>query len=486
MTQRRPNLLPQPVPQRTASGSRELLDSSEAFLPALDWLGGSGGDAAGNAERRAEDLVGINRGVLRDLNVELSVGRVRGVPGLHARTGIRVGAVPLRSPVSGRADFGLVVSPRFGWTGIGDVLGRTGFRVTPDLLPLPDLPQSERHVPPWVLSSVVLLRIRRLLDATHRRFETVYEDRHAPRGAVDWGSYATRRLPVGRALSVPCRYPDLRDDEQLRSAIHWTVRRHRASLLAAPEGGLVVRQLLELCEQLIARVSGTPPQAPDARTRAAWRTSTMGGDVFKLGVDAIGWTVDERGLAGLSSLSGLAWRMNMDSFFEGWVETLAAWAARRTGANVASGRTEATRVPLDWDQNHKGSQRSLLPDVVIQRPDVVVVLDAKYKRHAQEIERRGWRNIQEETLREQHRSDVLQALAYSTLFDAPRVVAVLAYPCDLNAWHSLAHRDRVLARARLRTSPRNVELALLAVPIGSDPKLAGEYIAALVADPVQG
>jgi hypothetical protein len=464
---------------RSVSGTRELRDSSRQFIPALDWLGGSGGDARGNAERRAEDLVRLNRGLLQHLRVDAEVGRVRGEPGLHLSTGVRVGAIPLRSPVTGRADFGLIINPRFPWSGLGDVLAHTGFRIVPDLLPLPELPHSERRIPPWVLTSVVLQRLERLLEATARRFETVEADLRAPRGTVDWAAYATRRFPVGRALDVPCSFPDLRDDEQLRSAIHWTVRRHREALLAAPAGGLVVRQLLAVCERLLAHLAGSPPQPPDARLRAAWHRLPFSPAAFKEGLDAIDWTVDERGLAGLSDLAGLSWRLDMDVFFEAWLETAAAWAATRTGATLRSGRTEQTRVPLDWSPPGAGSQRSLLPDVVLSRPDVVVVLDAKYKQHAEEIDRLGWRAASDR-LREQHRDDLLQALAYSTLFDAPRVVTLLAYPCGMDRWRRLAERGRELVRARVRTSPRNVEVGLLAVPLGGDPGVAGRVVEGVV------
>ena len=68
-------------------------------------------------------------------------------------------------------------------------------------------------------------------------------------------------------------------------------------------------------------------------------------------------------------------------------------------------------------------------------------------------------------MREEHRADVLQALAYSTLFDKPRVVACLAYPASPRGWDLLLERERVVSRARVRSGSRNVELALLAVPL---------------------
>ena len=181
----------------------------------------------------------------------------------------------------------------------------------------------------------------------------------------------------------------------------------------------------------------------------------------------------------MSELAGLAWRMNMETFFEAWVEAIAEGVARKVGARLRAGRTEQTRVPLDWAPASSGSQRSLLPDLVVEREDVVVVVDAKYKRHASEIERVGWGNASSE-LKEQHRNDVLQALAYSTLFDAPRVVACLAYPVSPPDWEQLEMRQRTMARARVRSGARSVELALVAVPLTGNPDAASAPIYDLV------
>jgi hypothetical protein len=453
-------------------------DSTRSFVPVVGWLG----DRA-EAERRAEGLVRMNRGLLADLDVRAELGRVRGEPGLRLETGARVGAVPLRSPVTGRPDFGLVVTPRFAWSGVGDLLASTGFRVVPELLPLPELPQSERRIPPWVLASVVLRRLERLLDVTARRFTTVEADRSAPRGAVDWNAYASTRLSRARALDVPCRYPDLRDDERLRSAVHWTVRRHREALLSAPAGGRVVRELLALCERLLARLAGSPPVPPSAHLRAAWHRIPFVPRAFRDGIAAIDWTVDERGLAGLSDLAGLSWRLDMAAFFEAWVEAIAGWAATRTGASSRSGRREQTRVALDWTPRRAGSQRSLRPDVVLSRPGLVVILDAKYKRHAADIERLGWSGVADQ-VRESHRADLLQALAYASLFEAERIVSLLVYPCGVDRWRELARRERVLARARVRSARRNLETGLLAVPLGGDPAAPGALLERLVRDPL--
>lgn len=475
----RPRLYGRPAPARAVAGVRTVTDSGRHFVSARDWLGAEGAEPAATAERRAEQLVQRNGDTLRELGITADVVRRSGEPGLQLLTSSRVGAVPLVSPGTGRHDFGLMVQPRFAWSCAGDVLAGTGFRVVPNLLRLPELPQSERRIPPWVLSSIVLRRMQALLAAMQRRFVMAEADLHAPRGQVDWTTYAVARMTSGHMLSVPCRFPDLRDDEEMRSAVHWVVRQHRDALLGQSSAGRVVRALLEQCDELLARVVGTTPRRPTQAVRDGWSRRAVAPHALREGTQAIDWTVDGRGLAGPSDLAGLAWRLDMDTFFEAWVEAVAEQVALRTGARVRAGRTSATRVPLDWQPTGAGSQRSLLPDVVLERPDVVVVIDAKHKRHAEDIERLGWTNASDE-LREQHRHDLLQALAYSTLFDAPRVIACLAYPAEPNAWRRLDARNRAMTRARVRGGEREVELALMAVPLSGDREEAGRSLQRLL------
>ncbi|HQF88680.1 MAG TPA: hypothetical protein PLN26_15775 [Acidobacteriota bacterium] len=464
-----------PEAVRPVGGCQRVTDTCESLVDALSWLGGEGRDPSTAAERRAEALLQANAGVLRDFHIEADVRRHAMRPVIALRTAARVGALPLRSPVTGRPDFGLLVEPRFAWSSIGDVLTQTGFRVVPRLLPYPELPQSDRRIPPWVLSSIVLVRLRRLLDRLARRFTVVEADRPAPKGTVDWPVYATRRLPAGTPQRVPCRFPDLRNDEELRAAVHYVLREHHGSLRAQRAGGLVVYRLLALCEELLQRVAGTPPQRPRERQLESWRRSPLPSRIFAEGLQAIHWTLEERGLAGLSELAGLSWQLDMEAFFEAWVETLGAVVARRAGATMRTGRQGQTRVALDWRPPYLGSQRALIPDVVIQRADATLILDAKYKAHAEEIQFTGWGSV-EDTIRERHRADLLQVLAYSTMFDTPRIMACLVYPCQPELFQSLRERNQVLLRAAIPAGSRQVELALATAPFNTD---ASETVAAL-------
>jgi len=77
---------------------------------------------------------------------------------------------------------------------------------------------------------MVLTRLKALLDSLDRRFEMIHEYRGAPRGTVNWPRYATKSLPSANFLSVPCVFPDLRDDRLLKGAIRIAVEKQLRAL----------------------------------------------------------------------------------------------------------------------------------------------------------------------------------------------------------------------------------------------------------------
>lgn len=324
-------------------------------------------DASAQSARLSSQFIARNRATLGQLGTTVEPHYDGSTVSLQFHATTKVGAVPLVSPTSGQIEYGLVVRPRFDWPGIGPMLADMGWRVIPAPLALPLLPRSERKVPPWVLSAIVLFRIEALLNQLTRRFELVEEHRSAPRGTVDWSNYAVRQMPRAQFTSVPCRFPDLRDDRALRSAIRFTLQKQFDSLAGQSSAGVFVIQLIELCNSLIERVRDAPPHPPTALQFDAWLRSPLKSSAFFDGLQAVQWTVDERGLGGLSDLEGLPWRMSMEQFFEAWVEAVLIGVSRRIGGTVRSGRERQTLTPIEWEPPYVGSQKSLVPDLLLDR-----------------------------------------------------------------------------------------------------------------------
>jgi 5-methylcytosine-specific restriction endonuclease McrBC regulatory subunit McrC len=445
----------------------ELRDHTRVTKSAVAFFGSkASADPAAQAARLADQFITQNAPLFQLLQVSVQ----RDYDGrdvlLHIDSGSAIGAVPLVSPLSGRQDFGLVVQPRFPWTGIGPMLAEMGWLISPTPLRLPLLKRSERRVPPWVLSFMVLARLKALLDRLERRFELTTETRSNPKGNIDWTQYSTRQMPRGDFLSVPCTFPDLRDDRYLKGAIRFALEKQLRSLETQHEQGAFIHRLIALAESLFRKVDAVPSRRPQKSDTQMWLRRPMRTDSFVEGLQAIDWTVEERGLAGLSDLEGIPWTMPMEQFFEAWVETVMRSVARQMGGTLKAGRRRETVSPLAWDPPYLGSQRSLVPDMILELEGRSFIIDAKYKRHWEELQQGAWHE-QTAELHERHREDLLQVLAYANLVCTADIVCCLIYPCSQRTWESLAKRDRLFHQAELPNRGRRVRVWLTAIPMGA-------------------
>lgn len=458
----------------------ELRDHSAVERPAARLFGlemGRGTEA--QAARLTEQLLQQNRDWLELAGVKAQRDYDGKEVWLRLEASNRVGAIPLVSPLSGKPEYGLVVQPRFPWAGIGPMLAEMGWKVAPAPLRLPLMRRSERRVPAWVLSFLVLARLRAFVKDLERRFEMSEATLRAPKGQVAWAEYAVRGMGRGRFLEVPCRFADLRDDRRMKGAIRYAVERQLRSLETQREQGSFVHRLMALGEEVLWAVRDVAAVQPTAREMDGWIHRPLRRESWVEGLEAIEWTVEERGLAGLSDLDGLPWTLPMEEFFEAWVETVIREVARMTGGVVRTGRQRETVTPIEWEPAWAGSQRSLVPDVVLAMDGTTVIVDAKYKRHWEELEGAGWFSVEDE-IREQHRQDLLQVLAYANLAETERVVCWLMYPCREETWRSLRERGRVVQRGEIGVAGRRVGVWLGAVPMNGAVREVAEGVAEAV------
>lgn len=445
----------------------ELQDNSEFTTSAIEFFDLKTSAApAEQAARLTEQFIKQNAPILQLMQTRIERDYDGNDVLLNVYSGNAVGAVPLVSPFTAKPDFGLVIQPRFPWTGIGPMLGQMGWRIAPTPLRLPLLKRSERRVPPWVLSFMVLARLNALLDRLERRFEQSQETRSSPKGTIDWTEYATRQMPNARFLSVPCTFPDLRDDRRLKGAIRYAAERQLQSLQTQAEHGTFIHHLMEFAESILRKVRMVASIRPATNEIEAWLRRPLPNIALFEGLQAIDWTIEERGLAGLSDLAGVPWTMPMEAFFEAWVEAVVDRVARHTGGVMRVGRRRETLSNLHWDPSYVNSQRSLIPDLILEFERTSVVIDAKYKRHWEELQV-GVTGNSSEIFREEHRSDLLQVLAYANLAASSDVVCCLVYPCAEATWKSLGARGRLFHRADLPHRGRRVRIWLTAMPMGA-------------------
>ena len=140
-----------------------------------------------------------------------------------------------------------------------------------------------------------------------------------------------------------------------------------------------------------------------------------------------------------------------------WVARFVEDLGRRIGMPVQP-RGER-RYQLNW-QGQLASMGSLAPDSVLQGPERAIWVDAKYKAHLSLLARHGWRGLGD-AVRDAHRADLHQALAYASLANVERIDTILAYP-------HIAEDAAAppVALATVASGRRRVRLILAGLPFG--------------------
>lgn len=400
-----------------------------------------------SGERWLDPFLEANRALLRRLDVTPTVDTERGLR-IRLTPGKRLGAVPLLSPSTRRVAAGLLVRPRFRWSALGAVMSAVGFETEPSLGQAPLVPGSAREVPPWLIAAPVLRRIEGLLAHRRREFVERSEYRARPRGRVDWPAWVRRDVPSGRWTKLPCRFPEPDDDPLLFAQVRWTLGRLEFSI-APHRGSPAGRSLHERIRELLMEVGpgeSVRPAPWDAHAPTAWVAEAL---------EAMGWVSEERGLGGRSSLDGLAWDLPVDELWESWVRAFCRELAPQLGLTLVS--KDQSRRGLHWT-GRIASMGSLVPDCILHGRERVVIVDAKYKPHLDDLARRGWASMPEHA-REAHRADLHQALAYANLASVDAVDSVLVYPTRSTS-------EQAAATASLPSGQARVRVHLLGLPFG--------------------
>ena len=293
----------------------------------------------------AETFLRFNSEAFRALDVQPQVTSGANGAAIRLVPGGRSGAVPLRSSMTGQVEGGLIVKPRFGWTGVGQILHETGWHAAPEFLESPLVPGSAREVPPWVLAGPVLARLEALLRSLSPGYRQAEEVLLQPRGSVVWRRYLSGPFARGAWHHLPCRFPDLSTDPILRRHVKWALERIHRDLLSSGGADVVALSLAALAVRLLdslADVTGVMPRKEQLDRRVMG--NRVLGDALLRGIEAIAWIVDERGLGGGSERDGLAWMLPLETLWESYVESVYRREAADTGGQVKVGRLGQTLV----------------------------------------------------------------------------------------------------------------------------------------------
>lgn len=263
-------------------------------------------------------------------------------------------------------------------------------------------------------------------------------------------------------------FPIMGHDPRLRSYVRWVLERVHADLVRVGRTDPVAVGLATVARNLLETLLDVEPQRPRRHELDHWGRHGLADEALRLGIEAMAWVEEERGLGGGREMDGLAWALSLEQLWEAYVEAVVRREAKLTGGEVRVGRLGETVVPIAWQDPVRKSLGHLVPDIVVRRGRSVYVIDAKYKAHFADLDEVGWRRFTEEA-KAAHRADLHQILAYAGLYDADEIIAVLVYPLPQRVWADMAAASRDAVSAEIVRGGRLVQLNLIGLPLGHSP-----------------
>ena len=145
-----------------------------------------------------------------------------------------------------------------------------------------------------------------------------------------------------------------------------------------------------------------------------------------------------------------AWRVDFSDVFEKFVQYIFKEAAKETGGRVYSNFKFRSRTSKDyaWELKH------IEPDAIFQKENLLVFIDAKYKSNLYN------KFDQSEILKEEHRRDLHQIMAYSSFSRTDTKYGFLCYPSDQIEIKSIRYRNGI--------NETTMTIIILGVPLRKD------------------
>jgi Holliday junction resolvase-like predicted endonuclease len=329
------------------------------------------------------------------------------------RTSSFVGTVPLRSPDTGKQIGDFVVVPRYSgkdrYEDYIEILNLLGNEISPETTDSLPLASGRNFRPPMYLeASKFICAMEILIKHPWRKFDRLEKTSREPAGQINWSKYLANEYKVERRLSFPVGKNILSELHKEYSQIRYVFDICKRELMS-PNTPLRIKlklkpKLSALEEKLYLhrplKTSTINQKSYDSP--AVMRAKKQANSILNFDfVDATGWRVD------------------FAEVFEKFVQHIFKEVAKELGGRFLANyklKGYSSLQRNSWELSH------LEPDGILQKDDLLVFVDAKYKSHLYNKFNAG------DSLKDSHRHDLHQIMAYSSFSTAESKIGMLCYP----------------------------------------------------------
>ncbi len=325
-----------------------------------------------------------------------------------------IGSIPLRASDTGKQIGDFVVMPRF--TGRNrfedyiEILNLLGTEISPEVVDSLPLASGKNFRPPLYLEAVkFIVFLEKLTMRPWRKFDNVEMVSSQPIGQINWTKYINKEYKVENRLKFPSRTNVLSEFHSEYAETRYVFDICKSELLSANTPQRIKNTLRNKLSFLEERLYHHKPKAT---TNFAIR--------FSDGPTVKACKEQANKILSYNLVDSTAWRVDFSDVFEKLIQHIFKEAAKETGGRLYPNFKFHSRAPrhYSWELKH------IEPDAIFQKENVLVFIDAKYKSNLYN------KFDQNEVLKDGHRHDLHQIMAYSSFSKTDFKFSFLCYPSD--------------------------------------------------------
>lgn len=333
---------------------------------------------------------------------------------LAFQTSQYIGTIPLRASDTGKQIGDFVVMPRF--TGRDrfedyiEILNLLGNEISPQVIDSLPLASGKNFRPPLYLEAVKFVdSLEILIKNSWRKFDNIEKTTFEPTGQINWNKYVSQEYKIENRLKYPTQ-------KNVLSELHKEYSE--------------IRYVFDLCKlELLS--SNTPQRIKNLiRTRLSFideklylhKPISVDNIIVKSYDNPIVANCKEQAnkILNFNFTDSTAWRVDFSDVFEKFVQYIFKEVSKETGGHLFSNFKlhSKTSNHYSWELKH------IEPDAIYQKENLLVFIDAKYKSNLYN------KFDKSEKLKDTHRQDLHQIMAYSSFSKTDAKYGFLCYPSD--------------------------------------------------------
>jgi hypothetical protein len=333
---------------------------------------------------------------------------------LTFRSSSYIGSIPLRAADTGKQIGDFVVMPRYiGQNRFEDyieILNLLGKGISPEVMDSLPLASGKNFRPPLYLEAIKFIAsLERLITKSWRKFDNIEKTTNQPTGQINWNKYISTTYKVENNFNFPSRKNILSEYHSEYSEIRHVFDICHNELLSSNTPHrikITLRDRLNYIEEKLYYHKPTntnkilikscdSPIVKDCKEQA-------------------------NKILNFNLVDSTAWRVDFSDVFEKFVQNIFKEVAKETGGKLFTNHKFHSRTPrrYTWELNH------VEPDAIYQHANILVFIDAKYKSNL--YNKFG----NSANLKDDHRHDLHQIMAYSSFSKTSSKYGFLCYPSD--------------------------------------------------------